>query len=83
VHVQGTVNGIGERCGNANLCTIIPDLQIKQGFQAAFGTKALRRMTEVSIFVSEVANVAPNIRQPYVGECAFTHKAGAQRGRRA
>jgi len=76
VHVQGTVNGIGERCGNANLCTIIPDLQIKQGFRL-LSDEALRQMTEVSIFVSEVANVAPNIRQPYVGECAFTHKAGA------
>jgi 2-isopropylmalate synthase len=76
VQVQGTVNGIGERCGNANLCTIVPDLQLKQGY-TLLPDEALRQLTEVSIFVSEVANVAPNIRQPYVGECAFSHKAGA------
>jgi 2-isopropylmalate synthase len=74
--VQGTVNGIGERCGNANLCTIIPDVQLKLG-RRVIAPEALRKLTEVSIFVSEVANVAPNIRQPYVGECAFSHKAGA------
>ncbi len=76
VQVQGTINGIGERCGNANLCTVIPDLQLKLGYRV-IAPEALRRLTEVSIFVSEVANVAPNMRQPYVGECAFSHKAGA------
>jgi 2-isopropylmalate synthase len=74
--VQGTINGIGERCGNANLCTVVPDLQLKLGY-AVIPPAALRRFTEVSIFVSEVANVAHNIRMPYVGECAFSHKAGA------
>jgi 2-isopropylmalate synthase len=76
VQIQGTINGIGERCGNANLCTIIPNLQIKRGCRLV-SDEALKQLTEVSIFVSEVANVAPNIRQPYVGECAFSHKAGA------
>jgi len=73
--VQGTINGIGERCGNANLCTVVPDLQLKLGYDV-IPPAALRRFTEVSIFVSEVANVAHNIRMPYVGECAFSHKAG-------
>jgi 2-isopropylmalate synthase len=76
VQVQGTMNGLGERCGNANLCTIIPDLQLKRGC-AVLTPAALAQLTEASVFVSEVANVAPNMRQPYVGECAFTHKAGA------
>jgi len=76
VQVQGTINGIGERCGNANLCTIIPNLQIKGGY-SVLSDASLKQITEVSIFVSEVANVAHNIRQPYVGECAFSHKAGA------
>jgi 2-isopropylmalate synthase len=76
VQVQGTINGIGERCGNANLCTIIPTLQLKRGF-SVLPQESLRQLTETSIFVSEVANVAHNMRQPYVGECAFSHKAGA------
>jgi 2-isopropylmalate synthase len=76
VQVQGTMNGLGERCGNANLCTIIPDLQLKRGC-AVLAPAALAKLTEASVFVSEVANVAHNMRQPYVGECAFTHKAGA------
>jgi 2-isopropylmalate synthase len=76
IQVQGTINGMGERCGNANLCTLIPNLQLKRGYRL-IPDEALKQLTEVSIFVSEVANVAPNIRQPYVGECAFSHKAGA------
>jgi 2-isopropylmalate synthase len=76
VQVQGTINGIGERCGNANLCTIVPNLQLKRGCRL-IPDEALKQLTEVSIFVSEVANIAHNIRQPYVGECAFSHKAGA------
>jgi 2-isopropylmalate synthase len=76
IQVQGTINGIGERCGNANLCTIIPNLQLKRGYKL-LPQESLRQLTEMSIFVSEVANVAHNIRQPYVGECAFSHKAGA------
>jgi 2-isopropylmalate synthase len=75
VHVQGTINGLGERCGNANLCTIIPGLQLKLGY-AVLAPQRLARLTEASVFVSEVANISHDIRQPYVGEAAFSHKAG-------
>lgn len=75
VQVQGTVNGLGERCGNANLCSIIPGLQLKRGVRMV-SDEQLRRLTELSIFVSEVANLSHDIRQPYVGEAAFSHKAG-------
>jgi 2-isopropylmalate synthase len=74
--IQGTMNGFGERCGNANLCTIIPNLQIKRGMRL-MGDQQLVALTEAALFVSEIANVSPNIRQPYVGEAAFSHKAGA------
>jgi 2-isopropylmalate synthase len=73
--VQGTVNGYGERVGNCNLCTVVPDLQLKMGLQCLDET-SLRRMTELSHFVSEIANLAPNPRQPFVGASAFAHKAG-------
>ncbi len=76
VQVQGTINGLGERCGNANLCTIIPNIQLKRGVPVLH-EDSLKQLTEVSIFVSEIANITHNIRQPYVGECAFSHKAGA------
>lgn len=75
VHVQGTINGLGERCGNANLCTIIPGLQLKRGHRV-LSDNQLARLTETSIYVSEVVNIAHDIRQPYVGESAFSHKAG-------
>ena len=75
VMVQGTVNGIGERCGNANLCSIIPALQIKQGY-ACVPQKSLRKLTELSRFVDETANLVPNDAKPYVGKNAFAHKAG-------
>ncbi len=75
VHVQGTINGLGERCGNANLCTIIPGLQLKRGYRLV-SDEQLARLTETSIYVSELVNVAHDIRQPYVGESAFSHKAG-------
>jgi 2-isopropylmalate synthase len=75
LHVQGTINGLGERCGNANLCTIIPGLQLKRGCRILSDAQ-LARLTEVSIVVSEVANIAHDMRQPYVGESAFSHKAG-------
>ncbi len=74
-HVQGTINGIGERCGNANLCSIIPSLVLKMGFKA-LTAKQLERLTELSHHISEIANVTPNDRQPYVGRSAFTHKGG-------
>ncbi len=74
-HVQGTVNGYGERVGNANLCTIIPDLQLKMGLTCLEQEK-LRQLTELSYFVSEIANLAHDRHAPYVGESAFAHKGG-------
>ncbi len=74
-HVQGTVNGYGERCGNANLISILADLEIKMGY-ACLPEGNLAKLTEVSNFVSELANLAPNHRQPYVGMSAFAHKGG-------
>ncbi len=76
VHIQGTINGIGERCGNANLCTIIPNLQLKRGF-GIISDHQLSLLTSASVFVTEIANITPNTRLPYVGEAAFSHKAGA------
>jgi 2-isopropylmalate synthase len=73
--VQGTINGLGERCGNANLCSIIPALQLKLGYDCLPKNK-LQHLTELSYFVDEVANVVPNDNQPYVGRNAFAHKAG-------
>lgn len=75
VHVQGTINGYGERCGNANLCGIIPTIQLKMGLRCV-PEESLVELTEVSRFVDEIANIVPNDRQPFVGACAFTHKAG-------
>ncbi|WP_431737537.1 citramalate synthase [Cellulosispirillum alkaliphilum] len=75
-HVQGTINGLGERCGNANLCTIIPNLQLKRGFELVTAQQ-LKNLTSASVYIAETANVTPNIRHPYVGEAAFSHKAGA------
>ena len=76
VHIQGTINGLGERCGNANLCTIIPNLQLKRGFSIV-DDHGLTQLTSASVFVTEIANVTPNYRLPYVGEASFSHKAGA------
>lgn len=73
--VQGTINGYGERCGNANLCSVIPALKLKMGIDCIPDDK-LRLLTEVSRFVSEVANRPPNPYLPYVGSSAFTHKGG-------
>jgi 2-isopropylmalate synthase len=75
VHVQGTVNGWGERCGNANLCTVIPNLCLKLERELACRPN-LRHLTSLSRFVAEKANLIPDKRQPYVGEAAFSHKAG-------
>jgi 2-isopropylmalate synthase len=75
VQVQGTINGYGERCGNANLCSIIPALRLKMGL-ASISDEQLSRLTEVSHYISELANMAPVARQPYVGSGAFTHKGG-------
>ncbi len=73
--VQGTINGLGERCGNANLCSIIPNLQIKLGY-GCITERQLNRLMETSRFVNEIANLRHFKRQPYVGESAFAHKGG-------
>jgi 2-isopropylmalate synthase len=73
--VQGTVNGIGERTGNANLITIIADLQLKMGVHL-LTPERLARLTETAHFVDELLNRTPNPAQPYVGKHAFAHKAG-------
>lgn len=73
--VQGTINGLGERTGNANLCTILPNLSLKMGFETV-GAEKLKGLTELSRFVFEIANMAPAVNMPYVGESAFAHKAG-------
>jgi 2-isopropylmalate synthase len=73
--VQGTINGYGERCGNANLCSIIPDLQIKLGYECLLPEK-LSELYDLSHFVAEIANLAPDEYQAYVGQAAFAHKGG-------
>jgi 2-isopropylmalate synthase len=73
--VQGTMNGYGERCGNANLTSILPALQLKIGFDV-IAPDRLRRLTESSRLVDELCNVTPNPNQPYVGANAFAHKGG-------
>ncbi|MFH1238700.1 MAG: citramalate synthase, partial [bacterium] len=75
VQVQGTINGYGERCGNANLCEVIPNLKIKMGIEAV-SDKKLRQLTEISHYVSNVANLNPHTNAPYVGRSAFAHKGG-------
>jgi len=74
-HVQGTINGYGERCGNADLCTIIPNVMLKLG-RPCIGRNNLKRIMAVAHFVSELANIVPHDHQPYVGRNAFTHKGG-------
>jgi len=73
--VQGTINGYGERCGNANLCSIIPNLKLKMGIDCVTDEQ-LAKLTEVSHYVSEAANLVPDPFLPYVGISAFSHKAG-------
>ncbi len=73
--VQGTINGYGERCGNANLCSIIPNLQLKMGMDC-IGETQLKQLTELSRFVSELANLPHPNYLPYVGDSAFAHKGG-------
>ncbi|MGB3137055.1 MAG: citramalate synthase, partial [Nodosilinea sp.] len=68
--VQGTINGYGERCGNANLCTLIPNLQIKLGYPC-IAPAGLKTLAETSRFISEVVNLAPDDHAPYVGRSAF------------
>jgi len=74
-HVEGTINGYGERCGNANLCSIIPALKTKMGVDCISDLQ-MARLFDVSHFVSEVVNLTPDAFMPYVGSSAFSHKAG-------
>jgi 2-isopropylmalate synthase len=74
-HIQGTINGLGERCGNANLCTIIPNLAFKMGLEVLSPEK-IKTLTEVSRYVFEIGNLTPVMNMPYVGESAFAHKGG-------
>jgi len=73
--VQGTINGYGERCGNANLCSIIPDLKLKMGIDC-LTDEQLAKLTELSHYISEMANLIPDVFLPYVGSSAFGHKGG-------
>ena len=73
--VQGTMNGYGERCGNANLVSILPALQLKMGYECVPGDR-LQRLTETAHFIDELLNFSPNPNQPYVGRNAFAHKGG-------
>ena len=75
IQVQGTINGYGERCGNANLCSIIPNLEIKLGLRC-LPPGSLARLADVAHFVAEVANLAPDEHLAYVGKSAFAHKGG-------
>jgi len=73
--VQGTINGLGERCGNADLCGIIPNLQLKLGLRC-LPPNNLKKLKDISRFVYEMANISPPKHQPFVGESAFAHKGG-------
>ncbi len=75
IQVQGTVNGLGERCGNANLLSIIANLQLKLGYDVLPAAK-LKALSETAMLVYELANIMPNPRQAFVGRSAFAHKAG-------
>jgi len=73
--VQGTINGYGERCGNANLCSLIPNLQLKLGYRC-IEDEQLMKLTAASRLISEVVNLAPDDHAPFVGRSAFAHKGG-------
>jgi len=74
-HVQGTINGIGERCGNANLCSVIPNILLKMK-RECITDEQLAKLKDVSRFIFELANLPHNKHQPYVGNSAFAHKGG-------
>lgn len=74
-HVQGTMNGVGERCGNANLCSIIPAIKLKMKLDC-ISDEQMVRLRETSRYILELANLRPNKYQPYVGRSAFAHKGG-------
>jgi len=73
--IQGTINGFGERCGNANLISIIPNLQLKMGYQC-IPDEQMKKLTSIARYVDEIANVIMPVNQPYVGSAAFAHKGG-------
>ena len=75
IQVQGTINGVGERCGNANLCSIMSDLQLKMGYEC-LPAGSLERLYELSHFIAEVANITPDEHLPFIGKSAFAHKGG-------
>ena len=75
VHVQGTINGYGERCGNADLCSVIANLELKLGLRC-LPQGRLAQLSEISHLVAEVANLAPDEHTAYVGKSAFAHKGG-------
>lgn len=74
-HVQGTINGYGERCGNANLCSVLPNLELKLG-RRSLGPERLKKLRETARFVSEIANLALERSAAFVGDSAFAHKGG-------
>ena len=73
--VQGTINGYGERCGNADLCSIIPNLELKMQ-RACLPSGRLKHLSEVSHYIAEIANMPHHNNQPFVGYGAFAHKGG-------
>lgn len=75
VHVQGTMNGLGERCGNVNLCTVMAVLELKMGLKC-LPEGAIRHLTDLSRSIDDLGNITPDDRQPFVGASAFAHKAG-------
>tara|TARA_B100000575_G_scaffold244622_1_gene208858 strand:+ start:63 stop:1664 length:1602 start_codon:yes stop_codon:yes gene_type:complete len=79
-HIQGTINGLGERCGNANLMSLIPTFLLKKDFSSKFETRIestdIKKLTQCSRLLDEVLNRKPNMHLPYVGAAAFSHKGG-------
>lgn len=76
VHVQGTINGFGERCGNADLISVVANLALKKEGYKTLGGSGVERLTELSRYVYEIANMLPRNGQPFVGQSAFAHKGG-------
>ncbi|MCX5812996.1 MAG: citramalate synthase [Proteobacteria bacterium] len=74
-HIQGTINGYGERCGNANLCSIIPNVILKMG-HVGIEKEKIAHLRDLSLYVDEMANFKPDKHKPYVGDSAFAHKGG-------
>jgi 2-isopropylmalate synthase len=76
IHIQGTINGYGERCGNANLCSVIPNLQLKMNIACLPNPNALMKLTHISHQIAEIANLASDTHLAFVGKSAFAHKGG-------